>query len=953
MKLSVGQTIKNWKVERARESRELGGTFYEMRHETVGTELCWLDNGGDNKLFCVGFKTLPEDSTGVFHILEHSVLCGSAKYPVKEPFVDLMKSSMNTFLNAMTFQDKTIYPVSSRNERDYLNLTEVYLDAVFAPRSVKDPNAFRQEGWHLEIGEDGRPFINGVVYNEMKGATSGIDDILEEGMNSLLYTDNCYGFNSGGDPAFIPNLTYEQYCAMYAKYYHPSNARIYLDGAVPLEATLELINEYVSGAEKQDAAHPIPMQEMKPGKKTVFYAVVPDEPTDGRSHVSFGRIFAGFADKRRIMMAEVLCSLLADTNEAPLKRAILDAGLGEDVDLSAMSETEQAKLVLTVRNTDPEKAPAIRETAEKVVNDLLRGGLDKSLLTAHLNRYAFRLKDMEEPAGLIRGIMSYMSSLYGGDPMLYLENDDDIAALRAEIENGGFDRLLSELLLDFDNMSVLTVLPSKTYGEELLREEAERAEAILASMDEADLNELARLNDRLHAWQEAPDSPEDTATLPVLPLDEVSPEPGTIPTETVKRGGVEYMIHRIPCNGIAHFTLYFRLTDLSASEISKASLMAALLTKLPTGNHSVSELQKLIKTYVGRLHFEVRASMREASSCTPWFAVSCDALEENLEKAEEIVLEILTGTDFNDPARIREIVNQADESTKQRAIMAGHAMGLAAVSSHYLSSSVVTDAAGGYSFRAFIKELAANFDERAEELVGFFGRLKNSAFARARLTVGLTVTEDANIDALVGSLPAGEPAPADVHYDPLVPERFGVRIPAQANFAEKGVFVPALDGSMRVLAKVIGLNFLWNRVRVQGGAYGVGLRVDENGVICHYTYRDPSPARSIGVFSEEAAFIREFCAGGEDLTRYIISTVGDTEPLRSPADEGAKADHDLLCGRTADFARKVRAEILSTDREKLLSLTAALEDCAANGAVCVVGSEKGLSEFDDMPVFDA
>ncbi len=951
MIIEVGSVIKGFRVERIRESKELGGRFVEMRHETVGTELCWVDNGDPNKLFCVGFKTLPEDSTGVFHILEHSVLCGSKKYPVKEPFVDLMKSSMNTFLNAMTFPDKTIYPVSSRNEKDYLNLTEVYLDAVFAPRCVVDPNAFRQEGWHLEIGEDGRPYINGVVYNEMKGATSGVDEILEEGMGALLFPDNCYGFNSGGDPAVIPELTFDAYRAMYKKYYHPSNARIFLDGSVPLEKTLDLINEYV-GSERQEAKHAIPLQQPKVGASTLYYEIGAEEETHNRSMIGFGRIIGTYAHKRRLMMTDVLCSLLADTNEAPLKRAILAAGLGEDVDLYMHDGIEQAVLALIVRNTEAENAAEIRRVTEEVVRKLLEEGLDKSLLTAHLNRYAFRVKDMEEPAGLIRCIMAYQSSLYGGDPMLWLENDKEIAEMRACIETGEFDALLKELF-DFDSMNTLTVLPSKDHGEKLRKEEAARAEAIWASMDGGAREELRELNDRLHAWQEAPDLPEDTAKIPVLPIEEVSPDPIVIPTQVGGKHGLPVIRHMIPSHGITHLNLYFSLTDLGLEDISRASLMCALLTKLPTKRRSVSELQKEIKTYIGRLRFEIKASMRTPDAATPYFAVLCDVLDENLEKAEELVVEILTETEFNEKSRIKEIVAQLDEMSKQRMIMSGHVIGITAVSSHYLSSAAVAEAANGYTYRSFIKSLSRDFDTDAEALAASFAAIRDGSFVKARLSVGVTSTEKQCVCKLIDALPEGAPVPAERHYDSPVPERFGIRIPAQVSFAEKGVLVPELDGSMKVAANIIGLSHLWNRVRVQGGAYGVGLRVDDRGVICHYTYRDPSPARSIGVFSEEADFITSFCAGGEDITRFVISAIGNTEPLRSPGDDGAAADMEYLDGITTEKKKLLRSQMLAADREKLLSLRSVLRECADNGKVCVVGSAAALAEFGDLTTVDA
>ena len=951
MKIEIGTVIHGFRVERIRESAELGGRFVEMRHEKVGTELCWVDNGDDNKLFCVGFKTLPEDSTGVFHILEHSVLCGSEKYPVKEPFVDLMKSSMNTFLNAMTFPDKTIYPVSSRNVRDYLNLTEVYLDAVFAPRCVIDPNAFRQEGWHLEVGGDGKPYFNGVVYNEMKGATSGIDDILEEGMTSLLFPDNCYGFNSGGDPAVIPELTYDMYKAMYHKYYHPSNARVFLDGDVPLDETLALIDSYVSKAERAEAVHEIPMQAPVIAENTLYYEVGPDEATENRTMVSFGRLVGTWADKKRSVMTDVLLSLLADSNEAPLKRAILGAGLAEDMELYQQDGISQPMLTMIIRNTEAEKIPAIREKTNEVVGSLLKEGLDRELLTAHLNRLVFRIKDMQEPAALIRCIMSYQSSLYGGDPMLYLEFDKVIAEVRAEIENGGFDKLLKELL-DMDSMCTLTVLPSKTHGEELRKAEAERAERMFAALTDEDKEELNKANDRLHAWQQQPDSPEDTAKLPVLPLSEVSPDPMKTPTEICDKKGIKVMFHPIPSRGIIHMNLYFSLADLDVNELSNAALMAQLLTKLPTEKHTAAELEKEIKTYIGRLKFELKASMRTPEACTPYFAVSCDVLKENFDKAKEIVAEILLLTRFDDADRIKENVLQLDEMTKQQAIMAGDRLGMTAVMSHYLSAAVVTEASTGYTYRSLIKGLAKDFAAGADALIASMKRISANAFTKARLTVGVTADEKPCFCGLFSALPEGEKAPDEVHYDSPVPEKFGIRIPAQVSFAEKGVLVPDMDGSMKVAANIISLAFLWNRVRVQGGAYGAGLHSNDRGTICHYSYRDPSPFRSVGVYDEEAAFISEFCESGEDLTKYIISAIGNTEPLRTPAEQGAIADMDLLDGKTHEDAKKLRAEMLATDKEKLLALRPALDACAEKGCVCVVGCDSALGEFGEMPVFD-
>lgn len=951
MKLDTGAVINGFTVDRARHSEELGGDFYELTHIKTRASLCWLDNGCDNKLFCVGFKTLPEDSTGVFHILEHSVLCGSDKYPVKEPFVDLMKSSMNTFLNAMTFSDKTIYPVSSRNEQDYMNLVSVYLDAVFAPRSVKDPNAFLQEGWHLELDADGRPYINGVVYNEMKGATSGVDDILEEGMTALLFPDNCYGFNSGGDPAAIPDLTFADYRRMYHKYYSPSNARFFLDGSVPLERTLALVDAYISGGERQSAEHVIPMQEPKPARRTEYYEIAPDENEEGRAMLSYGKILGTFRDKRKLMMAEVLCSLLDDTNDAPLKRAILDAGLGEDLELTVVDGIEQPILVMTVRSTKAENADRIREKTEEVVAGLLEAGLDRRALTAQLNRYAFRIKDMREPAGLIRCIMSYQSSLYGGDPLLYLENSGDIAAMRRAIDEGGFDALLREMF-DFGSMSLLTVLPSKTHGEKLRREEAERAERIYAAMDAAARSELKAQNERLHAWQEAPDSPEDTALLPVLPLDEVSPEPILVPTDELSENGVRVLYHAVPSNGIVHLNLYFSAADAALDDMPALGFMTALFSKLPTKAHGVPELQTLIKTYIGRLRFSVDAANAGGRACKPFFTVSCDVLEENLEKACELIAEMLRTTRFDDLKKIREIAAQTDEQFKQNVVMSGHAVGIAAVMAQYFAANAVQEAVSGVTFHRFIKGLLASEDAIsgfAASASGFAER----AFVRSRLTAGVTNTAPITLAGLLNALPEGAAIPAEAEYAARLPKKLGIRIPAQVSFAETGMAVPRVTGSMKVAANIIGLGFLWNRVRVQGGAYGVGLRAMDRGAVVHYTYRDPSPARSLGVFAEESAFIKEFCSGSEKLDKYVISTVGDTEPLRTPAEMGREADLDAFEGRTPDDARRLRREILETTPADLAAFCEALDKCAAEGAVCVVGAEQALSTVEGITIIDA
>lgn len=427
-------------VDRVRESEELHGQMVEMHHKKTGAQLVWVDNGEVNKTFCVAFKTLPEDSTGVFHILEHSVLCGSAKYPVREPFVELLKSSMYTFLNAMTFPDKTIYPVSSRNEQDFLNLAEVYLDAVFAPRILQDPNIFYQEGWHIELDENGAPLYKGVVFNEMKGAMSDVDEQIYQKTLDVLFPANCYGWNSGGDPKHIPDLTYEQFLRMYRRYYHPSNARIFLDGAIPLDKVLTLAEEYLSRFDRLDEKHEIPMQKPFAAEAEQAYEIGAEEDTADKTMLTLAKIVAPWSDTVRVTATEILFDVLTGSNDAPLKKALLATGKCQDVGMSLDNAMAQPYMMLTLRNIADGSEQELRQMIRDTVQQLVKTGLDKEALTASINSSEFSARQPGEPSGLLRCIHALDAWLYGGDPMQPLLSEERYQKLREMAAGDGFDR---------------------------------------------------------------------------------------------------------------------------------------------------------------------------------------------------------------------------------------------------------------------------------------------------------------------------------------------------------------------------------------------------------------------------------------------------------------------------------------------------------------------------------
>lgn len=959
MNLTEGTKLKGFTLNRIREEKELNGSLIEMTHDKTGAELCWLDNGEVNKTFSVAFKTLPEDSTGVFHILEHSVLCGSDKYPVKEPFVDLLKSSMNTFLNAMTFPDKTMYPVSSRNKRDFLNLTSVYLDAVFAPALRTNPSVFHQEGIHTEFDENGKPLYKGVVFNEMKGAMSDLDDRIECGIEDLLFPDNCYRFNSGGDPEVIPDLTYEQYKAAYNSFYHPSNSRFYLDGDVPVEDTLEMINSYLEKYEKSVTEHEIVMQKPTPREGKDFYEIAEGEDNGKKAVLVLGKIIGDWRESEKILAASVLSDVLADTNESPLKRAVLSSGLAEDFSMQVLDGIAQPYIVMTARNIKDEDSGKIRKIINGTVKKLAAEGIDKKSLTASINRTAYNLKQLPEPQGVYRAILSLNGWLYGGDPLTYLVYDKAFEAVRKMADEGGFEKLLDEILGDDGSLSVLHMLPSSTLGSELREKEEKRLQAETSVLTEEQKKNLEEQNAKLDKWQTEPDSPEAKAKLPSLPLSEVSGLPEITKTVMTGENGATVLYHPVSTNGIVYLQMYFPLTNLNIAELTKISLLPYLFGELPTKNYGVLELQQKIKTYIGKLEFRLTAFGKndDKEECTPCLAVSAGILKENLSEGKRLLEEIILNTEFDHKDKIKEIVTQTDEAERQSAMGRGHTLGAVVAAAHFTALDAAAEAMRSYSAISYMHKFSKNFDEMIGEFVELARRVHSEAIIRTGLVISVTSTENVDVSDLISALPEGKRLPEKAAYKTSLPEKMGIKVPSQVAYAVRGYHLSAmgekLTGSLKVLETILSYNYLWNKIRVQGGAYGAGMRAMKLGgrLFC-YSYRDPSPARSLDIYGTLSDYVKEFCESDEDLDKLIIAEIGSTEPLRTPEEQGAEADENWFCGITDEEQIRIRKEMLSTDRNKLLEQCKVLDKLASDGAVCVVGHEGALKECEGLEVFE-
>ena len=890
--------------EQTRERRipELGAVLHEYTHAKSGARLCWLERADENKSFCAAFRTLPYDDSGVFHILEHSVLCGSEQFPVKEPFVELMKGSLNTFLNALTYPDKTCYPVSSRNDQDFLNLMHVYLDAVFFPRIHEKPEIFQQEGWHYEL-QDGVLTRSGVVLNEMKGSFADPDTLLANALTRALFPDTPYRFVSGGDPEAIPTLTYEAFTAAHKRFYHPSNAYLLLDGSIDLSRCLALLDSYLS---RFTAIFPDtdirPQTPVCPPRETIEYPLPAGEPAETRWKLGQGYVIGTSQDTQTLFAAQVLCDVLCGSNHAPLCRAVLETGLAEDVTLSCDDECLQPMLLLQVQNFRRDDLPAIEQTIRRTLADLCEQGLDREQIEASLASFEFRLRERDYgtmPRGLVFSLEILSSWLYGGDPAALLGFGPVFEQLRQAIGTGYYEALLRRLLLSCDHTASILMQPSATCGEARQAREKEALAAVLQTLSAQQQDEIRARQTRLAALQQEPDSPEALATIPHVCLSDLPRAPAPVPTELREDGSV--IIHDLQTDGIVYTTAYFAADDLTPEELPYLTLLRSVLSQLPAGEMDAQELQKQLRLRLGSFSVGVSpiTQLRDPQAYQLYATASCSALGSKLPEALSLAAAILTKTDFTNRGKLLEILRQLRDGC-----------------------------------------------------IAALQRLSEKLFVTARLRLSVTGgTEDERqtvLRVLREALPAGQ-APGPAYPAPLLPiRREGIVIPSEVSFAAVCGDVHAYSGALRIACRAASLGHYWNEIRVQGGAYGTGLLLRDTGLATAYTYRDPDCARSRGAIGRTAAYLA--AAASEPQEANIIGAISDAEPLLSPRLQGAVADTWLLKGMTQADRCRLRHEMLDTLPEQLAACGAQIGRALDEGVVCVLGPRTQLEACGDLDV---
>ena len=954
--MKTNELLYGFRVVSERESRELGGTLWELRHEKTGAPLYWTDNGEENKLFCVTFKTIPEDDTGVFHILEHSVLCGSEKFPVKEPFLDLLKSSMNTFLNAFTAPDHTSYPVSSKNEQDFMNLVEVYLDAVFRPAILREPSIFLQEGRRIDFGKH-EPEYNGVVFNEMKGSMANDAVLLDRALRRALFPDTCYGFVSGGLPEAIPELTYEAFIAAYKKFYHPSNCIIYLDGAVPTDRALPLIASYLDSYERDDTVHEIAMQPPVAARRIeAAYEIGAGESAENRTLMAFGKHVGRFDDRKKLAALEILDAYLFDSNEAPLKKALMSEGLARDARFSVYLWNKQPYCSLSLRGTEAEHRDALMDALHTAAAQLLEKGLDPEELNAAIDNMELSNREMDEPQGLERSELLLLSRLYGGDPLLYIENDALIADLRAAVGTDYYADLVREYFISEEHLVEAVLRPDPEKGRKDREKEKARLRAFLDSTPPQELSEQKELFRRFRLWQDTPDSDDARKTLPSLTLADVEPLPEKIDTQDMTGvDGGAYLFHQYKTNGLSYISLYFNASDLPLDRIPALSFAAGLLGELPTEKYSVPALQREMKRLLGSFSASLselpapKGGERVPENAQVFLRVDFSALSSRLDEAIALVEEILLRSDLGGADRIKKLLSQRREQLFRAICSSGNRSAVYRALSPYSAEYTVRDASSGIGLYRYLKALDEQYAERAGEFRETAQSLLARALRRGRLTASETA-EEFHGQALrfYDLIPdGGEPAPVCGRFElPEKERKEAFVIPGGVSYAAQCAGLDALDseydGGMTVLSSILSYDYLWNEIRVRGGAYGCRCSLSQTGGVQFTSYRDPKPGRSLDIYAAASDYIRAFCASEDGIENYIISSVAGTQPLLEPSEMGAVGDQLRLRNETYEDRCLKRRQMLELKKEDLLSYCGMFDRAAEKGARCVIGAKTAV-----------
>lgn len=934
-----------------------------LRHKKSGARIAILSNNDDNKVFYIGFRTPPEDETGVPHIIEHTTLCGSKKFPVKDPFIELAKGSLNTFLNAMTYPDKTVYPVASCNDQDFKNLMDVYLDAVFNPNITKYEEIFKQEGWHYELtGKDDELKINGVVYNEMKGAYSSPDEVLSSQIYRSLFPDNTYSKDSGGNPEYIPKLTYEAYLDFYHKYYHPSNSYIYLYGDMDVVERLEWLDkEYLSLYDYKKVNSEINKQPAFDEIKNVEaqYSITMDDTQENKTYLSYNRVVGDTLDEMLYQAFDVLDYALVSSPGAPVKQALIDAGIGDDVYGSYDAGILQPVFSFVAKNANASQADEFESIIENTLKEVVKTGINKEALLAGINSSEFKFREADFgqfPKGLLFGLNCLDSWLFDDmKPFIHLECLGTFAKLRKAVDTDYFEKLIQEYLLDNTHGSSVTVKPKRGLGNEREEALAKELSDYKASLSDEEIKKLIEDTEHLKKYQEEPSSDEDLRKLPMLTRADM--KKNAMPFSNIEDEllDVKVVRHDIESNGIDYISFLFDAGDFAQSELGYLGFFTNALGLVSTEKYSYTDLANATNIYTGGISTGTAShpDIKDRNNFVFKFEVKLKVLEKNLDKALELMEQMLLRSDFTDTKRLGELVAQIKARLQANLSSSGHLVAAMRSMSSFSRYALYQDELKGVAFYRSICRIEKELLESPKSVSDKLAAIAKKLFARNRMLISFTGNNKAygNAKPSLEKVIAGFNKmsavgnQAEVHFN-TAKEAF-IDASQIQYVAKTGDFICEgyeYTGALRLLRIILSYDYLWINVRVKGGAYGCMNTFLRSGESYFVSYRDPNLSDTLDVYDRIPEYIRSFSPDERDMTKYIIGTFSALDTPMNPEAKGSRSLSAYLEGITYEQIQKERNEILNAQPEDIRRLADLVEAVLKKDSICVIGNENMIKE---------
>lgn len=936
-----------------------------LRHKKSGARILLVEKDDDNKVFSIGFRTPPQDSTGVPHIMEHSVLCGSRNFPAKDPFVEMVKGSLNTFLNAMTYPDKTVYPVASCNDKDFQNLMHVYMDAVLYPNIYKHEEIFRQEGWSYQLDSvEDKLKYNGVVYNEMKGAFSSPEGVLDRVVLNTLFPDTSYANESGGDPEVIPELTYEQFLDFHRKYYHPSNSYIYLYGDMDMEEKLDWLDkEYLSKFDFVSVDSEIKYQDpfAKIVEKEIPYSIASDESEEDNTYLSYNKVIGTSLDKELYLAFQILDYALLSAPGAPLKKALTDAGIGKDIMGSYDNGIYQPIFSIVSKNANQEQKKAFIQVIEDVLRECADKGIDQKALEAGINYHEFRYREADfgnYPKGLMYGLQMMDSWLYDDEkPFIHIEALDTFEFLKKQIGTGYYEELIQKYLLDNTHGAIVIVKPEKGRTAQRDRELEEKLQAYKNSLSAREQEVLVERTKALEAYQSAPDDEEDLAKIPILKREDISRDIEPIINEEMNISGVPVVFHEIETNGIGYVDVMFDLSGVTEEMLSYVGILQSVLGIIDTEHFEYGALFNEINMHTGgigtslELYSDVTNVREKAFRAT--FEIKAKALYAKLPVAFDMMAEILTQSKLEDEKRLKEILAMLKSRLLMKFQSSGHTTAALRAMSYSSPSAKLKDMTNGIEFYEKIAYIEEHFEEEKGRLVENLKSLARQLFRADNMMLSYTAAKEGlqDMETMISSMKASlnheEPkdSPCMIHCQK---KNEGFKTASKVQYvARTGNFIDngaSYTGALQILKVILSYEYLWQNIRVKGGAYGCMSNFNRIGEGYFVSYRDPNLRRTLEVYDGVVDYLKDFTVSERDMTKYIIGTMSNIDQPMTPAAKGDRSMNLYMNKVSAEMIQKERREILEAGQDDIRRLSKVVEAVLKADQLCVIGSEEKIEE---------